>query len=147
MRPSRHVAALALGAGLWAGLPSGASAANRGLRFENDGHTRIPFDLRGSHVWVRGTIGSSDSLWFVIDTGGSSALLDAEVARKLGLVEHGQVQSHGSGGAVAGRLVSNVDIYLPGLTIHCDQLPTTPLVDISTAGRRPMQLIIGHTLF
>lgn len=145
------MAAVLLGAFLFAGLSGGrataAAAADRDVRFEREGYARIPFDLRGSHVWVRGTIGSSDSLWFVIDTGGSSALLDAAVAESLGLVQHGRIESRGSGGAAAGRLVSNVDIHLAGLTIHCDQLPTTPLVDISTAGRRPMQLIIGHTLF
>ena len=149
LRPGQ-VTAVVLGAFLFAGLSGGraaAATAEREVRFEGDGYARIPFDLRGSHVWVRGTIGSSDSLWIVIDTGGSSALLDAAVAESLGLAQHGQVQSRGSGGAATGRLVSNVDIHLPGLTIHRDQLPTTALADISTAGRRPMQLIIGYALF
>ena len=147
-RPGQ-VAAVALGVFLFTGLSSGraAAAAAREVRFEGEGYARIPFDLRGSHVWVRGTIGSSDSLWIVIDTGASSGLLDSGVARSLGLVEHGEQRSRGAGGAVMGRWVSNVDIHLPGLTVHREQIPTTPLVDISTAGRRPMQLIIGHELF
>jgi hypothetical protein len=149
LRPGQ-VAALALGAALLgaAGAVAAApSASHREVRFDQSDHALIPFDLRGSHVWVRGVVGNSDSLWMVVDTGASSSVMDVALARSLGFVERGHQQSRGAGGTVTGGTVADVDIRLPGLTLHRDQLPTMRLVDISTAGRRPMQLVIGHELF
>ena len=35
------------------------------------GGASMPFDLRGNHIYLRGRIGDSDSLWIVLDTGAS----------------------------------------------------------------------------
>ena len=48
---------------------------------------RVPFVLRNNHVLVRGTIGDSDSLWFIVDSGAGSHCVNTGTARQLGLEE------------------------------------------------------------
>ena len=111
------------------------------------GHTRIPFDLRGGHVWVRGTIGDSDSLWIAIDTGASSSAIDENEARALGLATHGRYSTLGAGGADSSSSVSNLTFVFGGVSIHRDQTDTNDLAQISVQGGHPMQAIIGAELF
>ena len=140
------LAALALGAPAPA---SGArpSVAGLGLKFASGSHARIPFELRNGHVWVRGVIGGSDSLWIMVDTGASSSVMDVALARSLGFALGAGHTSHGAAGPQPGWSVENVTLQLPGLSLHRDRLEATELASISAAGARPTHLIIGYELF
>jgi len=111
------------------------------------GHARVPFDLRGGHVWVRGTIGNSDSLWIAIDTGASSSAIDENEARTLGLAMHGRYTTLGAGGADSSSSVSEVTFAIGGVSIHRDQTDTNDLAQISAQSGHPMQAIVGAELF
>lgn len=117
------------------------------IRFDRDGHARIPFELLGGHVWVRGTVGGSDSLWVMVDSGASSAAMDDGVARALGLEPHGRHETTGGGGTQASRSVSDVTLRIAGLTLHRESMDTVDLGALSAQSGHPLQLILGYELF
>ena len=112
-----------------------------------DGHARIPFIVKNGHVWVRGRIGDSDSLWIVIDTGAAASVMDDSLAQRLGLRVTGTHEAHGAAGVQAGGVVTGRDVLLPGLTVHPDHLDTTSLTAFGAASGQPMDLILGYELF
>ena len=117
------------------------------LAFADGRHARIPFDLRNNHVWVRGAINSSDSIWIVIDTGAESSVMDEGLARKLRLRMSGSHESMGAGGRQREYTAHDVTIQLPGVAIERKQIGATDLASITGAGGRPMQVIVGYELF
>lgn len=62
--------------------------------------TVIPFEMDGAHILVYGSINGSEKIPFTFDTGGSSALVDTEVADKIGLKSSGTTQGLGASGPV-----------------------------------------------
>jgi predicted aspartyl protease len=125
--------------------PAGVPGAS--VRLSAGGHARLPFQLRGQHVWVRGRINGADSVWIVVDTGASSSVLDAAVAKQLELESAGTQQSMGAGGTQHGGRVRDVTIELDGIAIHRPTIATIDLSAISAQGGRSMQAIVGYELF
>lgn len=111
------------------------------------GHARIPFVVKNGHIWVRGRIGDSDSLWIVIDTGAAASVMDDSLARRLGLRVTGTHEAHGAAGAQAGAVVEGREVLLPGLTVEPRHLDTTSLAAFGAASGQPMDFILGYELF
>lgn len=128
------------------GRDGGAAPAVE-LRLARDGHTRIPFDLRGQHIWVRGRVNDSDSLWIVIDTGAGACLMDQGLAQSLALKLSGHHESRGAAGTQRAQSASDVTVSLPGLSLHRDRMDTTDLSAFALLGGHPMQLVLGYELF
>lgn len=110
------------------------------------GPVRIPFDLRGNHIYLRGRINDSDSLWIVFDTGASGNVIDAGVAKSLGLEVSSVVPSRGAGGHVDAGQIRNVTVHLPGVTLAGGSIAAIPLGAFERASGRAMEAIIGHPL-
>src|SRR2546426_9085429 len=51
---------------------------------------RIPFELVGNHIYLRGSVNNSEPLWFLLDTGAAGSYLDAQHAKALGLGVQGE---------------------------------------------------------
>jgi hypothetical protein len=51
---------------------------------------RIPFELVGNHIYLRGSVNNSGPLWFLLDTGAAGSYLDAQQAKALGLGVQGE---------------------------------------------------------
>jgi predicted aspartyl protease len=117
-----------------------------GLRVA-DGHTRIPFDLRGQHVWVRGVVNEGDSVWIVVDTGASGTVLDQSLVRALELRVAGHHEARGAGGSQPGMSVEDVTIALPGLTLRKPRMNAIDFSAITAQSGRPMQVVLGAELF
>ena len=117
------------------------------LHFAQEGHARIPFDLRGQHVWVRGRVNGSDSVWIVVDTGASSSVMDESLARKLSLEMTGDHMARGAGGLQRSSSVKDITVDVAGLSLHRRNMDTIDLSAMSTQTARPMQLILGYELF
>ncbi len=125
----------------------GAPRAAR-LAFDRDGHARIPFDLRSGHVWVRGTVNGSDSVWIVVDTGASSSVLDQGLATKLSLrAASGEAKAMGAGGPQSSTPYHDVTIHLASLSVHRRTMPAIDLAGVTQQGGRPMQAVLGYDLF
>jgi len=121
-----------------------ASAAN--VRVAG-GHARIPFDVQSGHVWVRGVVRGSDSLWIVVDTGAASSAMDVALARAVGLEPHGRHESPGAGGVQASASVTDVTIEIDGVSIHRDSMDTVDFAALSAQSGHPMQIVLGYELF
>jgi aspartyl protease/PDZ domain-containing protein len=108
---------------------------------------RIPIDVRGNHIYFRGRIDDSDSLWMVLDSGASANAIDAGVARTLGLaitrIDH---DARGAGGRVDAGLVREATLRLPGATLTGAPTTTLPLEAFKRQTGRAMEAIIGHPL-
>ena len=98
---------------------------------------RVPF--------VDVKIGSRD-LSFIVDTGADSELIDAAVAKQLGLsVENPQTVPQ-PGGPVSMGKVSRGRLSLGALAADVPQLLAVPLASLTHVVGRPLDGLIGHTL-
>lgn len=140
----RAARAALLGVLLLAGHGKAVSATTR---VAGDGHVRIPFVVESGHVWVRGVIAGSDSLWIIVDSGASSSVMDEGLAKALGLEQSGRHETTGAGGAQPSSSVADVTIRIGDLSIHRDSLDTTDLAPISAQSGHPLQIILGFELF
>ena len=141
------VLTIPLGGTLAAATAASLPPSHARVVLAHDGHARIPFVVKNGHIWVRGRIGDSDSLWIVIDTGAAASLLDDSLARRIGLHVTGTHESHGAAGAQAGAVVAGREILLSGLTVQPEHLNTTSLASFGAASGQPMDLILGYELF
>ena len=115
------------------------------VRFVREGHAQVPFQFLAGHVWVRGVVGESDSLWVMIDSGAQSGMMDDALAKTLGLEQHGRHETLGASGTQSSRSVSDITLAIGGLSVHWESLDTVDLSAV-TAGR-PLQILVGYELF
>jgi hypothetical protein len=141
----RRAASIALAATI--AIVATVAAASVALHFANGGHARIPFVIQGGHIWVRGAVDHSDSLWIIVDTGAAGSVMDDALAKRLGLAQHGSHMSMGAGGMQRASSVSDVTIRLPGLDIHRDHMDTIDLAALGMASSHPMDVILGYEFF
>jgi hypothetical protein len=111
-----------------------------------DGPARIPFDLRGNHIYLRGRLNDSDSLWIVLDTGASGNVVDADLAKRLGMEVVGGGRGQGAGGVVEAGRIASVTVRLPGVTLARAPIAAMPLTPFERQTGRRMDAIIGHPL-
>ena len=86
-----------------------------------DGHYHWPGSVNGVAVE------------FLVDTGATGTAISAALARKLGLVSLGKVESSTAGGTVTGQVV-RADVALDG-GVRADRLP---VVALPALGDRPL---------
>ena len=128
-------------------LQPAAEPAEPRLVFDSPaGVAEIPFQLYGNHIYVRGRVGDSDSLWIVLDTGASAASISASKASALGLKIDAGGAAHGAGGVVEAGVVRGATIRMPGLELVDQPISSLPLDGIELQSGRPMDVIVGHAL-
>lgn len=110
------------------------------------GTAAIPFDMYANHVYMRGRINDSDSLWVVLDSGASANVIDDGVARALGLEIAGGGMAHGAGGSVEQGMVRDATLRLPGATLSGASFGVIPLDAFRRQTGRGMDVIVGHPL-
>src|SRR5262245_47507765 len=117
----------------------GCAAAGPPLKFTAPGGdtATIPFKLRSNHIYVQGTINESDSLWFFVDTGAGSNVVNSSTTARLKLDTEGHGQAHGAGGAVEASRVTNAIIRLPGLEFGNLHVASIPLDNVATQTGQP----------
>lgn len=110
------------------------------------GPARIPFDLRGNHIYLRGRVNDSDSLWIVLDSGASGNVIDNDVAKAIGLEVSSMGQGRGAGGMVQAGQIRDVKVHLPGVTLAGASIAAMPLAPFKRASGRSMDGIVGYPL-
>jgi hypothetical protein len=102
------------------------------------GDISLPFDLVSNHIFLRGNVGQSGPLWFVLDTGDKFGVIDLDKARALGLRLEGQLAVGGAGaGMLKASFVKDASMTLKGLEDAPQKLTLAmPLEDLSR--------VIGH---
>ena len=108
-----------------------------------DHHTIVPFELHQNLIFFQLQIeGSSERLWFTLDTGAGSAYLDSGVAKRLGLQTSGSGKVQGAGaGKVPVNFVESATFELPGLTSSGHRVNTT---DLSGLQGRHLDGFLGY---
>ncbi|HMH45778.1 MAG TPA: aspartyl protease family protein [Pyrinomonadaceae bacterium] len=82
----------------------------------SDAPITIPFELVTRHIMLKVKVNNSRPLSFVFDTGDKVGIVDADVAKELGLKLEGQVHVGGAGAdTLPGSLVKKANWTLPGL--------------------------------
>jgi hypothetical protein len=134
---------------------NGPAAAGRHMQIPDNGTlaldtqsgpVKIPIDLRGNHIYMRGRINDSDSLWIVLDSGASGDVVDESVAKRLGLEIAAMTQGRGAGGTVDAGQIRSVSIRLPGATLEGSPIVSMPLGAFERQSGRPMEVIVGYPL-
>jgi len=110
------------------------------------GPVRVPFDLLVNHIYMRGRVNDSDSLWIVLDSGAGGNVIDAAVAKQLGLTVASMGRGRGAGGYVDAGQVPSVSVKLPGVTLDSVPISTMPLESFKRQSGRPMDVIVGQPL-
>lgn len=110
------------------------------------GPVRIPFDLRGNHIYLRGRVNDSDSLWMVLDSGAGGNVIDADVAKAIGLEVSSIGRGRGAGGEVEAGQIRNATVQLPGATLAGASIAAMPLSPFKRATGRSMDGILGYPL-
>ncbi|HEY4739867.1 MAG TPA: retropepsin-like aspartic protease [Candidatus Acidoferrales bacterium] len=120
--------------------------ASRALYQFSSGDKRIviPFDLTPDGIFFQSQIaGSSEHLWFSLDTGSGSSYLDLKVANRLGLKTSGSGTVHGAGaGTVPVNFIESVTFELPGLTSSGHRVNATDLTGLQ--GHHRMDGFLGY---
>ena len=107
----------------------------------------VPFVLRSNHVLVRGAIGDSDSLWFIVDSGAGSHCVDMATAKRLGMDVGGGVEARGTGGTVKAGAVHDVRYGVTGCTVDA---PFAAAIDLEAVALQigvPVGGVLGFPLF
>ena len=110
------------------------------------GPARMPFDLMANHIYLRGRVNDSDSLWVVLDSGAGGNVIDAAVGKAIGLVVTSTGRGRGAGGEVETGTVPSVSVKLPGVTLDGAPITTMPLDSFRRRSGRPMDVIVGAPL-
>jgi len=119
-----------------------------GVRFESDAYVaRIPIDTRGAHIFFRGHLNDSSTVWLTLDTGAYANIIDEEYARALGVPLLGQGRLFGANGSTESARVRGLSIALPGVRMENQSFTTTPLQFMSPPTGLDVKAILGYDVF
>jgi len=124
------------------GLLLGAAAPARGAPAAT-----IPFHLVGSVVALPVRVESSDTLWFVLDTGAYHVGVDQARAEQLGLQVTGESQASGATGTVDSKRLAPIEIRLGSATLSTHLNQAFPFTGFAARMGHRMDGILGSELF
>jgi len=109
--------------------------------------TTVPFHLIGSTIVLPVHVATSDSLWFILDTGAAHGSVNLADAQALGLGFGGQSQAQGAAGRVESRQLKPYDVRLGSIALRIDHGSSFPLESISPRMGHVVDGIVGYELF
>ena len=109
----------------------------------------VPFELAADEVFVRGRVNGSESLWFSVDSGASSMILDAARARELRFASGEQQQGRGAGagGVTYTKLEPQIDLTIADLKSSGYSFIAIDLSGPARNAGHPMDGILGFEFF
>lgn len=81
---------------------------------------------------------------FLLDTGAGATVLDAALARELGLEGRGRLQARGAAGSDAAAFVTVERFELPGVELRGQTVVTLDLAPVAEAIGRPVDGVLGY---
>ena len=107
----------------------------------------IPFELYLNLIFVQVRVNDSKTLWFNLDTGLQTTILDSAQAEALGLILEDKSNVSVPGGTIELAFANGVSFGLPGLQMSNQRVRTLPLSVFTSVLGRPIQGTLGHDLF
>jgi len=108
---------------------------------------RIPFELSGNNIWLRGRVNESESLWFTIDTGASFSLINIRRAQELGLQLESGHRTAGAGGSIESTRVAGITFRLPGVDIFNQTIAALSLDSLEPVEGHDFDVLLGYHFF
>lgn len=101
----------------------------------------------GDWIFIQARINDSGPLWFVLDSGSDSLLVDAGRARAIGLKLEGSTTFGGAGEqTLTASLARDVSFHLPGASVTNLSATVTDLGYLSAESGREVSGVVGHPL-
>lgn len=109
--------------------------------------SRFPIEMNGNHVLLKGRVNNSDPLWFTLDTGAASSVINMRRAREMGLELTLTGRAQGAGGTAETARLSGITFSIEGVEIKNLNVMAIALDSIEATAGRSMDVIIGAELF
>lgn len=109
----------------------------------------IPFELNTNHIFLKVNLNNAP-LWFILDTGAATSVMDMERAKALGLALQGTVPIGGAGSdnATTGAFVQGASLKIGGLEGFTTSIQVAlPLTKIAQSEARLVDGILGYEFF
>src|SRR5215470_1935061 len=107
----------------------------------------IPFHLNGTAILLPVQIQSSDTLWFVLDTGAAAGSVNQARAEQIALPVGGKSYAQGAAGRVESRQLKPFDVRLGSVSLRSDHDSSFPYVGLAPRMGHVMDGIVGAELF
>jgi hypothetical protein len=104
----------------------------------------VSFDLYRNNILIQASINNSQPLWFVFDSGASINVINAAMAKRLGLTTKGSSTLDANGGTVEGSFIEDATISLSGVEAAQQTIAAVPLDAMAASFGRDVQGIIGN---
>jgi hypothetical protein len=108
----------------------------------------IPLEFFSNQILLRVRVNGSEPVWFILDSGASSCVIDTALAQKLGIKTEGEKQGQGAGkGTVRFALAHNVTYGLREFSLSVDE---SYVIDLSSQAEllaRNVGGILGYNFF
>lgn len=107
---------------------------------------KIPFDLSNNLVLLPVRVNDSRPLWFILDVGATSSVINTRLVKELGLRTKGKAKGSSSGGAVEVDLVPGISFTLPGVKVFNLTIGSISLDPFAPVLGRAIGGIVGYDL-
>jgi hypothetical protein len=108
---------------------------------------RVPFELNGNEIFLQLRVNGSKLLWFGLDTGAYSSVVNATMAQSLGLKLGAGGVATGAGGQVQSTSVPDVTFDINGALLKDLNINAMSLTPIENSMGRRMDGILGSEFF
>lgn len=109
--------------------------------------TRIPFELNGSLIFLQLRVNTSRLLWFALDTGAYSSIINTTALESLNLKTDGGGMAMGAGGPVESARLSGVNFDVGGAPLRNLNIAALALTPLENTTGRAMDGILGAEFF
>ena len=107
-------------------------------------YLELPFELTQHHIYLPVQLGDRKS-WFVLDTGAEATVVDAELARSLGITGTGSIAATGNGeNTVTAQAITKPALSVAGVRMPLETMYSIPLRALWPREGRAMEGILGH---
>lgn len=114
---------------------------------EGDSPSWIALDVhRDRYLYVRGRLNGRETD-VVVDSGAGATVIDAGLAKSLGMALEGGVRARGVGGTVPAKMTRNVTLQLGSVRLSLAAAVIIDLHGVTEQIDREMPVIVGHELF
>jgi len=107
---------------------------------------KIPFELSSNLILLRARVNDSALLWFILDTGADSTVIDTQLAKTLGLKARGREVGTGSAGTATALIFKGNSLKLPNVEAVNLKISGLPIDFVSAPLGRKISGVIGNDI-
>ena len=107
---------------------------------------KIPFELSNNLILVQARVNDSVPLWFILDTGASSTVIDSQLAKELRLKARGRVVETGGAGTATALTFKGNSLKLPNVEAGNLTISGLPIDSFSSPMGCKISGVIGNDI-